>query len=195
VPRKRSPDAGTAARPPGASIRPDELEGFRDGLAHRAERHRREGRSVDRAETELRRAADALAHRRWADAEAALLAADDLLDALEPEMDLRERPRGFVDYRPRDGDPGVPPERDEEPIANRLLLVQRLLGLRRAQGVPVDDVVRTLREAEVAYARGDRELSRRAIDRAHRLLDERDPDAVRRMGERSRPFEEVGDRP
>jgi hypothetical protein len=172
VPGKRKAGLSSSPAAPPRRSRAAELEGFRVGLVHRLETRRRAGRPHPEAERELVRGTAALERGNWSEAEAALTEADDLLDRDEPEPELRERPRGLVGYVPRDGDWGAPTPREEEPLANRLVLVQRLLTIRRAHGDPMDDLVSLLREAEAAYLRGEFVVARERINRVHRALDE-----------------------
>ncbi|MGI0053754.1 MAG: hypothetical protein ACRECR_05825, partial [Thermoplasmata archaeon] len=77
------------------------------------------------------------------------------------ESELAEFPRGLVGYVPR-GDRGDPP--GEDPLANRIELLGRLLPLAR---LGVADGIRAraeLAEAVEALRRGDRESARRRAD-------------------------------
>jgi hypothetical protein len=146
---------------------PAEVEGFLQGVAHRLTEtpDPEAARLVDDARAAIRAGA-------WARAADRLEAASARLDALVPEDRLREWPRGLVEYvstRPLGGPPG----REEDPVANRLLLVQRLLAVRRADGIPVDDLVPPLADAEAAVRRGDATTARRLVDEVHRQLDGR----------------------
>ncbi|MGI0131573.1 MAG: hypothetical protein ACREDK_00515 [Thermoplasmata archaeon] len=148
----------------------DELDGLLEGLRALAATRRREGRADASAEKLLVRAADALHHHRDPEAETFLLTAERILREQSPEVELLEFPRGLVGYVPS-GERGAPPQRDEEQLSNRLLLVQRLLAVRRAEGASLDDLVERLNEAEAAYRKGDRSTARRLVDAVHDRLD------------------------
>jgi hypothetical protein len=157
-----------APRP--VAARRDELEGFLEGVATRLHLRAKEGRPEPEAQELLARARRALDSGSLADAESHLVAASRRLDAGESELELSERPRGLVDYVPR-GDRGRPPERGEEPLSNRLLIVQRLYSVVAASGRPVGNLATTLARAERAYVAGDRGLARRLCDEVHAELD------------------------
>lgn len=95
------------------------------------------------------------------------------------EGEVTEWPRGLVDYTPT-GPVGAPPSQDEDRDRNRLRLAARLLGLARAQGRPVDDLVSRLHEADRALRAGDRQTGRRMVDDVIAQLERID-----RAGERS----------
>ena len=101
--------------------RDDEIEGYLTGVEHRL------NAAGDSAPPELRawlgEAKVALRQREFAVAEARLRAIDAALDRAKPEEALREWPRGLRSFQ-GPGSDGAPPEPDEEPVANRLLLVQ-----------------------------------------------------------------------
>ncbi len=148
---------------------PKDVEGFLVGVEHRLQRLEAPDPDASALVAGARRA---IAEGAWARAEAALEAASQRLDALEPEDRLREWPRGLVEYvstRPLGG----PPAREEEPIANRLLLVQRLLAVRRADRIEVDDLLPRLHEAEAAYRAQDLVRARRLVDEVQSELDRR----------------------
>lgn len=159
---------------PRGEPRADELGGFLDGLRHRLRRREEAGRPNGEAARALADGERALRGRDLAAAERSLLRADRILDEGESEMELIEYPRGLVGYVPTGGK-GSPPELDEEPLWNRLLLIQRLVELRRQQGIPVEREVRLLSEAEEAYRRGDRAGARTLVDEAHRSLESSAP--------------------
>lgn len=140
-----------------------EVEGFLAGVEHLRDLKARAGHPVDEAAGLLVRAREEVARGELAEAEATLVKADAALRRLEEEPELSEFPRGLVGYVPR-GARGAPTAREEEPVANRLLLVNRLLQVRRAQGHDVDRLLPRLQEAEAAYARGDRLAARRLGD-------------------------------
>jgi hypothetical protein len=154
-----------------ANARPrGELEGYLEGLRYRLRVRERDGRADRTASQAVERGARHLEAGRLDAAERELSAAEELLDLEEPERELVEYPRGLVDYVPT-GDRGVPPERDEEPLANRLLLVERLLQVRRGQGANTEALLGKLHEANRAYASGDRQRARRLCDEVHGALD------------------------
>jgi hypothetical protein len=136
----------------------------------KAETRRREGRQEKKAEALLREAGRRLEEGRLVEAEATYAAADQLLDAQEPEVELIDYPRGLVGYVPL-GERGAPPERDEEQLSNRLLLIQRLLTVRRSEGREVDRFLPRLNAAELAYVKGDRVTARRLVDEVHSDLE------------------------
>ncbi len=150
--------------------RPSEVEGFLEGVLHRLQRRRTTGEPDVEAERLAEEARTLIRRGEWALAEERLRAADDRLRAAEPERALSEWPRGLVGYVPR-GPVGLPPDREEEPVANRLLLVHRLLELRRSEGWPVEALVARLAEAEAAYRAGDRGRARAIGDEVHRQLE------------------------
>jgi hypothetical protein len=125
---------------------------------------------VDEVVELLSQAETALGERRLPDSEGALLGAESRLDRLEEETELTEFPRGLVEYVAR-GPRGSPPPREEEPLANRMLIVERLWEVRRADGFPVEPLLKDLRDAERAYGAGDRGLARRLVDRVHTALE------------------------
>lgn len=90
------------------------------------------------------------------------------------EGEVTEWPRGLVDYTPT-GPPERTPSTEEDRDLNRLRIASRLLGFARAQGRPVDEPIRRLREADRAFRSGDRAAARRLVDdviaEAERLLD------------------------
>ncbi len=151
-------------------VRPAEVEGFLEGVRHRLKRRREAGTPDVDAERLFEEAQAATRRGDWPLAEERLHAADARLDAAEPERALSEWPRGLVGYVPR-GEVGVPPEREEEPIANRLLLVHRLLEVRRSEGWNVEALYRLLAAAEEAYRAGDRARARALGDEVHRRLE------------------------
>jgi hypothetical protein len=148
----------------------EELEGFLEGLTERARTWKREGRLPSDVEGLLEDGRRRILEGKLVEGESSLLAADRRMAALSPEVELMEYPRGLVGYVPR-GERGAPPQRDEEQLSNRLLLVQRLLVVRRGEGREVDTLVQRLNEAEAAYLAGDRALARRLIDDVQDRLD------------------------
>ena len=158
-------------RPSDAPPERDDLEGYFVGVARRVEERRAEAPLEPAVDTELKAARAALDAGRLAEADERLRALDGLLDARTPEMEMLDRPRGLVGYVPL-GDRGVPPESEEEPLANRIRLVGRLASLRASEGTDVREARRELARAQAAYDAGDRPAARAAVDRAHRWLDE-----------------------
>jgi len=79
------------------------------------------------------------------------------------EGEVTEWPRGLVDYLPI-GPPEQSPSPEEDRDLNRLRLASRLLGFARAEGLPVDEFVRRLREADRALREGNRVAGRRLVD-------------------------------
>lgn len=148
----------------------DELEGFLEGVAYRVRRRAEEGRPQAESERLLASARAALTAGDLEAVERDLRAADRHLDRDETELELSEHPRGLVGYVPR-GERGRPPERAEEPLSNRLVIVERLLSVVAARGERVEVLAAELARAEQAYLAGDRELARRLCDRVHAELD------------------------
>ena len=148
--------------------RDDEIEGYLTGVEHRL------NAAGDSAPPELRawlgEAKVALRLREFAVAEARLRAIDAALDRAKPEEALREWPRGLRSFQ-GPGSDGPPPEPDEEPVANRLLLVQRLIAVRRSQGWATAGFEARLREADRLYRAGDRVRAKAMCDEVHAALD------------------------
>lgn len=151
-------------------VRPAEVEGFLESIEHRVARQSELIGPNPTAEQRLSDARAAIRARRWSDAETALTEAALSLDSDLPERALSEWPRGLVGYVP-EGDAGVAPDRSEEPVANRLLLVQHLLAFRRSQGWSVEALIPRLQQAELAYQRGERSRARRITDEVHAELE------------------------
>lgn len=146
---------------------PSELEGFLAGLRHRlAAGPDDPGLRRRLAEAEL--ALTAHAPER---ALAILSEVEDRLDAREPEEELRERPRGLVSFRRPTADPLAPTPAEEDPLANRLLLVGRLLAVRARAGDRVDDLVAKLRRAEAERRAGRPAVAKKLVDEVHDVLD------------------------
>lgn len=148
-----------------------ELEGYLIGVERRLAERTAEGPVDPELGRELAEARTALRAGRLREADERLRRLDGRLDALRPEMEMVDRPRGLVGYVPK-GDRGVPPTPEEDALANRIRLVGRLASLRAAEGREVAGALAALRRAQTAYDRGDREEARRALDAAHRALDE-----------------------
>ncbi|HEY6239017.1 MAG TPA: hypothetical protein VIZ68_07530 [Thermoplasmata archaeon] len=159
-------------RPTGATLRREDVEGFLEGVAYRVQNFRGAGRPG--LESELARARSAVDASDLANGESILLAIDRRLDGLEGERELAEFPRGLVDYVAV-GDRGHPTPNEEDPLANRIRLVGRLLDLRRSQGRDVAGATRTIREAEAALGRGDRGAARSLCDAAHTAAESSGP--------------------
>jgi hypothetical protein len=140
-----------------------ELEGFAAGLRLQLDRVRRDGQRSAEGERLWSEALVHLQEGRLHDAERILLQLDRSLAADQPQQEMTDRPRGLIAYRARWA-VGVPPPREEEPVANRLLLVQRLWEVRRSQGRPVEGLLPQLHAAEQAYQAGDRQRTRRIVD-------------------------------
>jgi hypothetical protein len=157
----------------------DEVEGFLDGVAHRVASAPSDHRASWGAE--LARARRLLASGDLVGTAAVLTALDQVIDAYEGEPELAQFPRGLVGYLPV-GDRGHPTPVEDEPIANRLKLLGRLLEVRRSEGRNVDGPLATLREAELAYRSGDRTAARRLGDEAHRTLEREDDARAPREG-------------
>lgn len=161
-------------RPRGTPPRREEVEGFLEGVtlrvAHAAPAER------ERHAASLAEARRGLALGRLHDAEARLVAIDQALAEAEGEPELSEFPRGLVGYVAK-GDRGHPTPDDEEPMANRIRVIARLIEVRRSEGRPVEAWVKALREAQAAYADGDRARAKRLCDS---LLGEVETDGPRR---------------
>ena len=88
------------------------------------------------------------------------------------EGEVTQWPRGLVDYvakGPEDEDPSV----EEDRTANRLRLAARLLAVLRSEGRDVAREIGELREAEHAFAEGDKARATQLVDRLFADLDER----------------------
>lgn len=152
----------------GAPPSREEVEGFLAGVSHRVARA--SGPEARALAEELERARAAWVAGRWDEAEQRLSAIEEQMDAKVGEPELNEFPRGLVGYVPR-GDRGIPTPVDDDPLANRLLLVRRLRDVVLAAGRPVDAADRLLTGAETALSAGDRAEARRRVDSAHALLE------------------------
>ena len=148
----------------------DELEGFAEGIRFALGRSRREGTPLEELERSLRDADQLLRSGKLGGARSVLLRIDQELRSRRTESEMTDRPRGLVSYQTI-GPRGDPPTADEDQVANRLLLVQRLVQLRQHQGHDVRTLLPTLNEAETAYRAGDRARCRRLTDEAHDALE------------------------
>jgi hypothetical protein len=162
--REPTPRAGTS---PSDS---DELTGFLEGVRVRLLERRREGSPLPDLEQRLASAERAIVARNLPEAERILLEVSDRLDRDEPEPELNEFPRGLLRYEAR-GERGIPTPEEEEPVGNRLTLVEKLLTVAAAEGVDVAELRVALVAARADYADGDR---RRAKERGERVLAELD---------------------
>ncbi|MCI4367917.1 MAG: hypothetical protein L3K08_09200, partial [Thermoplasmata archaeon] len=133
----------------------EDLEGYLVGVERRVAERKADGTGAPSLEADLARARSALRGGDLVEADRRLRDLDERLDAILPEVEMTDRPRGLVGFRTV-GDPGVPLGREEDPIANRLLLVGRLATIRDSQGIDVREARRLLAEAEAAYRDGDR---------------------------------------
>ncbi|HEV8049916.1 MAG TPA: hypothetical protein VGP88_04930 [Thermoplasmata archaeon] len=161
-PRKAAPRAGSAGA--------DEVAGFLEGVRQRLLERRRDGAPLPDLEQRLAGVPEAIANEDLAEAERRLLDVSERLDRDEVEPELNEFPRGLVAYD-AGADRGIPTPEDEEPVGNRLTLVERLVTVAAAEGVPVEDLRGALRLARAAYEAGDR---RGAKETGERILDELD---------------------
>jgi hypothetical protein len=161
-------------RPTGATLRREDVEGFLEGVDYRVRQFR--GAERPELDSDLARARSAVDAADLATGEAILLAIDRRIDGLEGERELAEFPRGLVDYVAV-GDRGHPTPNEEDPLANRIRLVGRLLDVRRSQGRDVGGATRTIREAEAALGRGDRGAARSLCDAAHAAAESTAPGA------------------
>jgi hypothetical protein len=109
-----------------------------------------------------------MAAKKLGDAERILFEVSEQLDGEETEPELNEFPRGLLRYD-AGADRGVPTPEDEEPVGNRLTLMERLLTVSAAEGVNVVDLRAMLVLARGEYARGDR---RRAKELGEKVLTE-----------------------
>ena len=139
----------------------EEVEGFLEGVTLRLAHASSEDRA--RHGPTLAEAKHCLNRGQLVEAEALLVAVDSALEAAEGEPELSEFPRGLVGYVPT-GDRGHPTPEDEEPVANRIRLLARLIDVRRSEGRDVARWVRALGEARAAYDAGDRPGARRRCD-------------------------------
>ncbi|MCI4368157.1 MAG: hypothetical protein L3K09_01145 [Thermoplasmata archaeon] len=151
----------------------EELSGLLEGVRHRlAEFERRSGTaSADRKV--LGEARRSIEHGRLEEAEAALIALDRRIPR-EEEVELMQKPRGLVGYVPR-GSKGAPPAREEEPLSNRMTLLQRIYALQQSRGHDVEPLLPDLHAAERAYARGEWGLVKQICDRVLGALEELEP--------------------
>ncbi|MCI4340502.1 MAG: hypothetical protein L3J73_04475 [Thermoplasmata archaeon] len=158
--RKRRPRTGPIDRL--------EVEGFLEGLTLRVAK----AAPADRARhtPSLSEARHRLERDDLAGAEAVLIEIDGALDTAEGEPELSEFPRGLVSYVAT-GDRGHPTPDEEEPTANRIRLVARLIEVRRADGRSVEPWVQALTAARDAYAQGDRREARRICDAVLRVVE------------------------
>lgn len=166
---------GRRAGPPSAP----ELEGFLAGLTDALERRRRSGLPDPEGESELARAARLLERGRLIEAETALEAVDQRERDRHPEPVVSQPPRGLLGYRAI-GPSEVPTPEEEDRLSNRLLLLERLAGVRARSGADVDRALAVLREARAALAKGDRSGASRRLDQA---LDVLEPDPRGAVGE------------
>ncbi|MCI4330049.1 MAG: hypothetical protein L3J80_04185 [Thermoplasmata archaeon] len=162
--RRRSPTPRAGSSP---SDLP-ELTGFLEGVRHRLLERRRKGTPLPDLEQRLASAQAAIVARRFGDAERILLEVSEHLDRDETEPELNEFPRGLIRYD-AGTDRGVPTPEDEEPVANRLTLMERLLTVSASEGVNIVDLRATLVLARAEYAVGDR---RRAKELGEKVLTE-----------------------
>lgn len=151
-------------------VRPDELDGYATGVAARLAERRAAGEPLPEGETLLADGRAAIARQDWPSADRALRAADALLDRTAPEDAVTQWPRGMVRYDAAERRTTLP-ARAEDHVANRGVLAQRLLSLRRTQGHVVEPLIVKLHEAEAAYARGERTAAQRLIDEVQSELD------------------------
>jgi hypothetical protein len=164
--RRRNP----APRAGSSKSDSDELSGFLEGVRSRLLVRRRDGTPLPDLEQRLASAQAAIGAGRLADAEGILLQVSEHLDREETEPELNEFPRGLIRYD-AGADRGVPTPEDEEPVANRLTLVERLLTVAAREGVDVHELRLELVAARADYEQGDR---RRAKERGERVLEELD---------------------
>ncbi|HTT26758.1 MAG TPA: hypothetical protein VMH90_07355, partial [Thermoplasmata archaeon] len=123
-------------RPPPTPPTREDLEGYLVGVRRRVGERRTAGTIDPALGAELRAAEASLRAGELAEADRRLRRLDARLDELTPEVEMTDRPRGLVGFRTV-GDPGVPPGPEEDPLANRLVLVGRLAAVRESQGRPV----------------------------------------------------------
>lgn len=142
---------------------PEEVWGFLAGVEHQLAERRRAGTPEPEWEAQVRRARDSAEAGDWLYAERVLDEVDRHLGETEREEQLREFPRGLVDYVPV-GDAGTPTPEEEDSLANRLVLAGRLLELRRSEGFETSPWSAQLLEAETAYRAGDRKAAKNLVD-------------------------------
>jgi hypothetical protein len=155
-----------------------ELEGFGRGLRQTLADREREGRPESEAARLVDEGERLLAVPDLEGTWLFFAKADDILRSTRRHVELTERPRGLLDYVGK-GPPGEPPSREEEALSNRMLLIHRLLEVRRASCVPVDDLLPRLEEAEAAYRSGDWKRARQLTDEVHAGLESRTSAAQR----------------
>ena len=166
--RKRSATVRGSVPPPGLS----EVEGFLEGVRHRLRSRREAGLAVPDLERRLVSAEASLSASDLTRTERILLEISGRLDEDEEEPELSEFPRGLIAYD-AGTDRGVPTPEEEEPIANRLRIVDRLLAVAAAEGLAVDELRTLLGRARGAYDGGDRRQAKELGEQVLALLDER----------------------
>ena len=155
-------------RPRAGPVDRDELEGFLEGVTRRLATapvvlHSHLQAALERARQELARGELELA-------QATLQQIDDRLAEAVEEPELAEFPRGLLRYDPI-GPRGAPRPEEEDPVANRLRLLGRLLAVRASQGMDVTRWVTRLRDAEAALEAGDRARARALGEQVHDALE------------------------
>jgi len=170
--------------------RAEELEGFLAGLEFDLARLRREGTPDPTSERRLAQARRHLEKGELKEAERELQRIDERRRRRRSEVELIEIPRDLVSYVPK-GERGSPPDRSEDPLANRLVLLGRLLRVRAAHGIDVESLIPELQAAEEAYRRGDRAKARSLADDVHAQLEDlgsgEAPASTRNRAHRSSP--------
>ncbi|HEV2519738.1 MAG TPA: hypothetical protein VGX00_03845 [Thermoplasmata archaeon] len=149
-----------------------EVEGFREGVAHRLVELRRRGTPDLLGEQALAQADAEIARGAHRSAEASLLQVHERLRRATEEIEVAERPRGLVSFV-APGPPDAPTPPDEDRLRNRILLLSRLASVRARSGGDVTGPLATLGAAARAIESGDRPAARRLVDRAANELEPR----------------------
>lgn len=148
-----------------------EVEGFLAGLDQRV-RERATASGGDSAFSEpLNRARAEIARGNLESAERILVEVDRSLDDLTSEMELREFPRGLVSYDAK-GDRGDPVPDEEQPLANRIRLVSRLVSVVESRGGDAGPLRARLQEARRYLTSGDAARARSIVDAVHAELED-----------------------
>ena len=147
-----------------------ELEGYAEGLRVRL---RAAGAPRPDVHELLRDADAALRNGKLAEADQLLRQADAAIGPRRTDVEVFQRPRGLVGYRSSTGPEGTV-TLEEEPLANRMLIVGRLLAVQKSRGAEVGALVARLHRAEAAYRAGDRATAKRETDAVHEALERLD---------------------
>jgi hypothetical protein len=103
---------------------------------------------------------------RWEEADRTLRKVDEGLRGAREESELTEFPRGLLSYVPK-GPKGASPGPEEDPLANRLTLLLRLLEIAPPGEEARQETLRLLGEARGALKEGDRRRAQKLLNEAH----------------------------